>query len=752
MPRTASTCPADGAPDSSLFVLAEAPGDTELFEGRPLVGAMGRVLWGALKRGGVFRHQCRISHVFNGVPELKNGQPSAKQIAADWDRLDEELAASQARVVVLVGGVALKRVTGIAKGIQSMRGYVLRPQDCQPVTRRRLIQVGEYATTRKGHYTKGDPKFAYRRVLVPPVLPPNCEYLLPILNPETVRKMGFRSAPALFADCERVGRVVRGELDLIDKVPYEDHAGPVAGTVVAWDIETDGETITRLGVTGDKLATWSSPITPWVARYVWESLTDGDQSIICHNAAFDIPRLARMVGLGLDEIQATIEDTMLTAQLLCPDLPKGLEKASTLYLDLTPWKDSAHDDLPAYNAKDVYVTRRLRDEQLRMVEELQMTPVMERVRRVMRPLWKATARGIRINRDFAVTWVPELEEEMTRVVETWPYPEFPLSLPRKLIELLYFKLKCPPQYGKKGALSTAEEALEEIRVIRPELSGTIDHILDFRRVRGDLKVWGPVPDRVHPSFLPAVKEERGVGQGASTGRIQSRDPNIMALPKRARALIIPDEGKILGYVDLAQAEAWVEAVTFQDQALIKALGEDLHAFISQKHGIDRTRAKNFWYGSGRGAGPRKLRKVMVANGYPDMTESECRAFQAALKQMFPDWAKGREALTARVKASRLCRNPMGRLRIYYAEPGLPDVVGWFIQSTVADAFLELIAQVDQHVELLTPYHDAVLFQTDEPSQAEKVLEVFQQPFPQIAEDFHFSADLATTTGSWGEME
>jgi len=742
-------CKADGPLNAPIMIVGEAPGDTELEEGRGFVGASGRVLWSSLKRAGIHRHMCRITNVFQGEPELKSGQPSARQVAAEWDRLDEELAASKAKVLVLVGGVSLRRVTGIKKGIQSMRGYVLRPQDCQPVLRRQPVQIGVYKTSRKGSYQKGDPKYAVRRVPVPPTLPPKCEWIISLLHPAGVMRTGFRSAPALRADCDRVGRLYRDEVNLIDTVHFSEHMIPIEDKSVAWDIETDGDTITRLGVSGAG-RTWTSIITPAVVGYVRRTLLDPEYTIICHNAAFDIPRLCNLVSLDMREIMASIKDTMLAAQLLCPDLPKGLEKASTLYLDLTPWKDSAHDDMPAYNAKDAYVTRCLDDCQSLHIESMGMGPELDAVFHCMPVLWRATQRGIRVQKDAARDWAKGLAAQLHEAVEQWPFPDVQLSSAPQLCSLLYGRLKLPPQWGKKGSLTVAEEALEELRVVAPEKAPIFDHILRYREAAGNLAIWGSIPERVHPAYLPSLKEEKGIGQGAATGRIQARSPNIMNLPKDARSLIIPDEGYYLGYADWAQAEAWVEATLFGDEALKEALRKDLHAYISETQGIERVLAKNFWYGSGRGAGPTKLRQVMIAKGYTDMTVERCRTFQQKLKTMFPQWAAGRRAVTEEAKQRRFCRNPFGRMRVYFAEPSLPDVVGFLIQSTVASMFIRMLVEVDPLIELLAPYHDAVLFQSRDEKAAEKVVAVMQREYPEVAPGFALRSDCKTSTTSWAE--
>lgn len=55
--------PMDGPPDADFVIVAEAPGYNEVEQGRPLVGASGRMLNEALARGGLPRHACRATNV-----------------------------------------------------------------------------------------------------------------------------------------------------------------------------------------------------------------------------------------------------------------------------------------------------------------------------------------------------------------------------------------------------------------------------------------------------------------------------------------------------------------------------------------------------------------------------------------------------------------------------------------------------------------------------------------------------------------
>lgn len=67
-------------------------------------------------------------------------------------------------------------------------------------------------------------------------------------------------------------------------------------------------------------------------------------------------------------------------------------------------------------------------------------------------------------------------------------------------------------------------------------------------------------DRYHP-------EQRQLG--THTGRQTSKNPNILGLPGSMRPLVIPEEGKGIGEVDLCQIEVGVTAAMYGDDALVR---------------------------------------------------------------------------------------------------------------------------------------------------------------------------------------
>lgn len=354
-------CEPSGSPQAELMIVGEGLGRQEMLSGRPFVGESGKMLWAALQEGGVDRADAYVTNV-----NMSGASVKAADLAAERPRLEAELLGSAARVLFLLGGVSFKAVTGLTfKGVTGltsltdMRGYVLRPEDFHSLLRRQMVQTGVYKTSRAGKYQKGDPKLAPRRLPFPRPLPPNVETIIATVHPSHIMRQEWETLPALRADAARVGRALRGELDLIDArtLDYSPEPIDLEGDVVAVDIETEGisNVISCVGAS-DSVRTWSAPWSADARHVVSQLFAASKRTLVFHNAAFDLPRLELA---GVPSLKARLWDSMWAAQLLAPALPKGLARTATLALDLRPWKHMSEEDLGRYNAADAYITARL---------------------------------------------------------------------------------------------------------------------------------------------------------------------------------------------------------------------------------------------------------------------------------------------------------------------------------------------------------------------------------------------------------
>lgn len=100
--------PGEGAPDAAVVIVGEAPGANEDREGRPFVGAAGRMLGAMLADAGLVREDVFITNVVKGRPP-GNRDPRADEVAHSWPWLEAQLAAIEPELVVPLGRHALRR-------------------------------------------------------------------------------------------------------------------------------------------------------------------------------------------------------------------------------------------------------------------------------------------------------------------------------------------------------------------------------------------------------------------------------------------------------------------------------------------------------------------------------------------------------------------------------------------------------------------------------------------------------------------
>ncbi len=122
--------PGEGNPCTGVVFVGEAPGRNEDIQGRPFVGAAGKLLNTLLEERGLRREDVYITNIVKCRPP-GNRDPKDDEVAACIPYLDEQLMAIRPRLVVMLGRHStrhlLRRYLGVkAEGIMSVRGRVYR--------------------------------------------------------------------------------------------------------------------------------------------------------------------------------------------------------------------------------------------------------------------------------------------------------------------------------------------------------------------------------------------------------------------------------------------------------------------------------------------------------------------------------------------------------------------------------------------------------------------------------------------------
>lgn len=115
----------EGAEQPALMMIGEAPGGGEEKQGRPFVGKAGKNLSAFLEVVGLKREEIYISNVVKLRPTKEspktgkavNRPPSAEEIAFFLPFLQKEIQVIAPKVIVTLGNVPLKAVTGEKKAV-----------------------------------------------------------------------------------------------------------------------------------------------------------------------------------------------------------------------------------------------------------------------------------------------------------------------------------------------------------------------------------------------------------------------------------------------------------------------------------------------------------------------------------------------------------------------------------------------------------------------------------------------------------
>lgn len=157
-----------GNPFARVIFLGEAPGGEEIKQGMPFAGQAGRNLAGFLGLAGLTRQEIFIVNTVKCRPTQNNGRANRKpgvceiKHCASW--LDEELAILDPGVIVTLGDVALKRLSGRNNmRISDCHGqpFALRSYSVFPmyhpaaaIYRRALTEVIEGDFRKLGHWIR----------------------------------------------------------------------------------------------------------------------------------------------------------------------------------------------------------------------------------------------------------------------------------------------------------------------------------------------------------------------------------------------------------------------------------------------------------------------------------------------------------------------------------------------------------------------------------------------------------------------
>lgn len=783
-------CPPFGPKDARIVLIGEAPGEHEVLQRQPFVGASGRLLDQMLRAVGIDRASCYLTNVVKNRPpgndfghfyernkkgqlDVRRAKPTANLLSS-IERLHKELEHLTPNIIILLGNEPLRAVTNL-RGIEKWRGSLL--------------------ATRFGK-------------------------VLPTIHPAAILR-SYGDRPVVELDLQRAS-VESTRRDL--QIPSMDFIlRPDIRAVrrwfsqphdrVAFDIETlkgsDGVSHVRcIALSSSKNTaicipfisrrhtgliggddTHTSYCSYWTIEEEYEVLAllnklFLNESIekIAQNYPFDSTMLATEFGF---DICGTLQDTMLAHHVCYPELPKSLDFLCSIYTRIPYYSDyDSKDDYSTwrYNSYDAAVTlevwevveAELREAKLLEFYSLHVIPTMLAMTR-------AQNRGVLVDENERAKQKAEYAEKIKNAVVSLRAISGKEGLnpssTKQMRDLLYTDLGLSPQkHHKTKNVTVGKDALESLAKKHPEHKELFDTL---RRHSSD--------ETLHDGFLS--KELGSDGRirtsynvaGTVTGRLSSSESflypstNLQNIQKPGsgpmRRCFISGPKRLILKADLSQAEFRIVVWLAKIERLIREYKEnvnfDVHTWVAslifKKEQKDVTKperdiAKNGVYGGNYSMQP------LTASRTYKLDFRTAKFVLEEYRRVIPEIPSWWESVKTEVSNTRKLTSPFGRQRVFFGridDELFRSAYSHSAQTIVGDLINRAAVLADEFFDanecpLLMQVHDELVF---EPLETEalryagylKSLMEYPLKFPDVDEPLTIPADVSLGK-NWYDQE
>ncbi len=331
---------------AKMLLVGEAPGDEEVFRGKPFVGPSGKLLDSLLRVTGIDRETIGVTNVFDvqlpgnsiagwcgqaaeragwteyRIPPLDRAMNLRPEHGHYLERLAQEIAALRPNVVVALGGSAMWALTGeLSSEITKRRGavttcslpgcagvkvlptfhpaFVLRSYKAFPIVAADLIKA-------KGEAEFPEVRSTYRALWVEPTLADLATFKARYLDPATLISIDIETIPK-FRQITCVGFAPSPGVAI--SVPFVDWRRPNRCYWATADEEAQA---------------WA-----WV-----KAVCEGPAAKLGQNFTYDFQWLWTQ---GIF-VRNYVHDTRLMHHVLYPELPKDLGFMGSMYAREGAWK------------------------------------------------------------------------------------------------------------------------------------------------------------------------------------------------------------------------------------------------------------------------------------------------------------------------------------------------------------------------------------------------------------------------------
>lgn len=739
----------EGPDDALTMYVGEGPGDEEGLTKKPFQGGSGRVLNGLLRHAGIDRSKQFVTNVIKCRPTAKDSQgrtvnrtPTDEEIRCCAPLLLHEIKTVNPNVIVALGNIPMKTLTGLTKGIMKTRSVPVQGCKRHDGLAERYKVLGTF-----------HPAFIMRAqdlwpVTVYDLVRAKSESASPLIH----RREWKHHIHARLADVgESLERRIR--TPRIGGLRYYHH-----------DLETTGldprrDTIRCIGLAAESDEVFCFDWTSDVIEFVRKLHADPTLLTVGQNSeGFDI-WFQEEKGF---EFNGPTYDTLLGEHLLNPSQPKDLAFMGATYTDEPPWKDSTmyksgEDALQVGCCKDIHATGRAFEDQYREMEMKprhldlyfnQIMPLQPVLRSMMR-------RGVKKDMRRAAGWhavlVRKANELEVRLKKGLGDQTFNVDSPTQLMDLLYRRMGLPVQYNndrERGIRPTVDaDALDNLARI------SNNPILLLVRSIRTLRKWDS-------TFMCCDMDENYFVHGhfssakAANGRLNSFDPNMQNFPVEVREIIIPDnEDMVFLARDWSQIEWRIAMALAGDRVGLDALaaGRDAHqdayanAFDVLYESVtkkQRFESKTYNYGLLYGRGVDSLAAGRPGHPESAIPRERVQDYFDRFLLKFEGYYKSRKVIEEQVVKRHYVETAWGRRRYWYTRSKMPEAFNYPISGSAAHMMYEVLPQLERQLPKgatvrLSVHDECVICSPKDSTTLRQAIEcsrdVMEQRFRQIEE-------------------
>lgn len=733
-------CLGAGNLKAEIAIIGEAPGEQEANQKMPMVGGSGRLLWDVLRGYDITRKDCYVTNVvkkqvtFGMKADSKNPVKSIElehwEGLLDWE-LDQ---LPNLKYILALGSFALHALTNDT-GITKWRGSVF---DCVVGRERRTVKV----------ICTNNPAHIQRNLTMEPMFRLDVHKLKRVIDGTFTKHVVDGTINPSFDDA----------MQYITKLDDSDEP-------IAFDIEVIANETACIGFANNpytgicinfrdsRTNRYSLEQERILRDRIQKFFRNKDNKFIAQNGSFDMGWLWFKDRINVSSIWF---DTLLAHHTLYPRLPHNLGYLTAQYTDHPYYKDEGKtwreggniDQFWEYNLKDCCITWAVHARLLKELKQQRLDDFyFNHVQRLQGHLIAMQVGGvladITLKDSIADSLKNDLEEklidfhhkvhQLTGDMDFKPNPKSP----NQLKELFFSYL------GLVGRGSSTNkdnrQRMHDNPKTTPEQKALLVVIDDYLR---EHKFYGTYATMKVDEDKRIRCEYKQFGVQSAPGRLSSSKVlwgsgmNLQNQPHRAYPMFIADDGYMLSYFDLRQAEAKVVAYLWNVKALIENFikaetedGYDVHRLnaaaifkvdYNEVPSFDRDKDDN---PTMRYLGKRCVHGLNYRMQAPKLAEvcgipmQQAYEAYASYHRAFPEIQIGWSNTIKDVREHKTLFTPLGRRMIWLerlTEDSFDSVIAFRPQSTIGDKVSSVIYQCHDDPEwpsdarMLLNVHDALI--------------------------------------------